>query len=252
MNYYEELGLSTGASEEEIAKSYQALSQILHPDTQPEAMLRKLAKAQMKRLNEVVGTLCDEELRANYDLRLAPQKKSGFFEGQTERGNLAIWAAIMGITCLLGYAVFHSLPAEPEFLKVETEVGPLILSSPDRRSKQGGSSPIEPVLTITSARAAHKVDGTWVYASDPHNRPARWTQPVESVELKLEEQGQVLTGDFRSRFKTPDKAPYRELAFSFSGLANGEILRMERWKIARPNPVESAAGQPDASELEDH
>ncbi len=67
MTYYEELGVSCDASPEEIRKAYRNTSRLLHPDHQQSAELRRVAEAQMRRLNHVVETLCDPAARAEYD-----------------------------------------------------------------------------------------------------------------------------------------------------------------------------------------
>jgi curved DNA-binding protein CbpA len=67
MTYYEELGVTPKASQEEIRRAFRNASRLLHPDLQQDPGLRQLAEMQMRRLNEVVETLCDEARRAEYD-----------------------------------------------------------------------------------------------------------------------------------------------------------------------------------------
>lgn len=236
MTYYEELGVSAKASEEEIRKSYRALSRILHPATQPEATLRKLAEAQMKRLGEVLETLCDDDLRANYDLRLAPQKDWRIVQPELALSRLALWATALAIVSLLFYEFWMILPPESQMLNTMTEVGPLILSSPAGSGETGrgepgsgeqvpiarpitsfGLLPTDPALIIESARIPKKMDGIWVYAMDPRNKPAKWAYAAEYVELKLQERDGEVLGVYRSRYKIPDKPLHPELAFQFSG-----------------------------------
>jgi len=67
MTYYEELGLSSTASEEDIHKAYRALSKLLHPDQQSDPELRRAAEIQMLRLNGIVEVLLDTDRRRRYD-----------------------------------------------------------------------------------------------------------------------------------------------------------------------------------------
>lgn len=76
MNYYEELGISSEASEEEIRKAFRNLSRMIHPDQHQDERLKQLAEVQMKRLTAIVDTLCHGDKRQAYDLSLqqpAPQ-----------------------------------------------------------------------------------------------------------------------------------------------------------------------------------
>ena len=63
-DYYEVLGVSKGASEEEIKKAYKSLAKKYHPDLHPGDAE---AEAKFKELNEAYGILSDAEKRAQYD-----------------------------------------------------------------------------------------------------------------------------------------------------------------------------------------
>ena len=142
--------MSAKASEEEIRKSYRALSRILHPATQPEATLRKLAEAQLKPLNEVVETLCGDDRRANYDLRLASQKDWRIVQAELALSRLALWTTALAIVSLLFYEFWMILPPESQMLNTMTEVGPLILSSPAGSAEPGSVEQVPIALPITS------------------------------------------------------------------------------------------------------
>ena len=71
MNYYEELGLRPDASPEEIRQAYRSLARLLHPDQQPDEGLRRLAEAQMRRVNAVHDALVDPARRRQYDMGLS-------------------------------------------------------------------------------------------------------------------------------------------------------------------------------------
>ena len=63
-DYYEVLGVSKGASAEEIKKAYRSLAKKYHPDMNPGD---KEAEAKFKEANEAYDVLSDEDKRKKYD-----------------------------------------------------------------------------------------------------------------------------------------------------------------------------------------
>ena len=63
-DYYEVLGLSKGASDDEIKKAYRRLAKQYHPDMNPGD---KAAEAKFKEVNEAYDVLSDPDKKAKYD-----------------------------------------------------------------------------------------------------------------------------------------------------------------------------------------
>lgn len=68
---YQVLGVSTGASRQDIARAYRRAAHEVHPDTQPDD---PRARARFQALTEAYGLLSDPGRRADYDRRHAPDR----------------------------------------------------------------------------------------------------------------------------------------------------------------------------------
>ena len=80
-DYYEILGVSKDATDEELKKAYRKLAKKYHPDANPDN--KKEAEAKFKEINEAYETLSDKQKRQMYD-QFGPDGPSGFggFNGQ--------------------------------------------------------------------------------------------------------------------------------------------------------------------------
>ncbi|MGA3028617.1 MAG: DnaJ domain-containing protein [Bryobacteraceae bacterium] len=70
MNYYEELGLTPDAPDEDVRKVHRTLSKLLHPDLQTDPAAREAAELQMRRINAIIDVLLDPQRRREYDAGL--------------------------------------------------------------------------------------------------------------------------------------------------------------------------------------
>jgi curved DNA-binding protein CbpA len=67
MDYYQQLGLSQHASDDEVRRAYRRLSKLVHPDQYAEGPSKHLAEVLMRRINEISDTLLDPNKRYLYD-----------------------------------------------------------------------------------------------------------------------------------------------------------------------------------------
>ena len=186
MTYYDELGVAPDASPEEIRKAFRGVSRMLHPDLQPEGVLRHLAEAQMKRLNEVVETLCHEDRRVAYDSALhAPPLAALPLAGETLQAKMPLRALVVGLAfgCLLMYCV--SVFTRPEFEAAERPVdaGPVMMTSPGAANPGTGTKSVKPQLAAIGRHAAISTLGQDRSSALEHSASEAVPPPaIESIE----------------------------------------------------------------------
>ena len=77
-DYYEVLGVSKTATDEELKKAYRKLAKKYHPDANPDN--KQEAEAKFKELNEAYEVLSDKQKRQNYDMFGHNGPQGGFGE----------------------------------------------------------------------------------------------------------------------------------------------------------------------------
>ena len=126
MNYYEQLGLTPGASSEEIKDAYRALMRLLHPDFHSDPQLREVAEQQVKKWNAIYAILSDPERRRQYDRAQAEARERAVpiivhappppARGSFVNRSSAAWiAAVAAFALLLVWMASRPTPAGPSY-----------------------------------------------------------------------------------------------------------------------------------------
>jgi len=184
MNYYEELGISPGATLEEIRLAYKTLARLLHPDGQADERLKAMAECQMRRLNEVLATLADPEKRRAYDARVGlaapvvvqeaeryprPQDVASWMRGETEPqrepGKIHAWAQaasrhwfwiLIGATVVGTAILWMATGGERQAELAAPGIGAAASAESAKEPKENGKAKQEKAEAESSAKKAKK------------------------------------------------------------------------------------------------
>ena len=204
MDYYEEFGMRSTASPDEVHQAYKAVTRLLHPDGQMDAKLKLLAECQMKRANEIFGVLMDPRRRLAYDQRLdralvpSAQPRQWTESGPWMRLALRHWFWILIAAIIFGSGLWY-VQADGSAV---TDGAPV--SGPDG----------------FPAADAVSFAGNWAYSprgkaqQDDPDRP-------RDVELRLEETGGAFQGSYREWYSRPRGAASPGLVFRVKGRSHG-------------------------------
>lgn len=113
MTYYEEFGIPTSATPDEIHQAHRRLIKILHPDLQIEEKARQLAEVQTRRINGIAEILLDSDKKLEYEASLifprpfGPGLRMARFPSKNQWGSLANFV-ITGIFVLAGLWILES------------------------------------------------------------------------------------------------------------------------------------------------
>lgn len=148
MTYYEELGLSSSATADEIRQAYKTLARLLHPDQQREETLRRLAECQMKRWNGICDLLTDPGARRAYDRELLGELPPAFVlapEPAPERRLRSknwIWLAAAAIGTAVLAVCFVSEAAAGRRVARPPEPAAIVVAAPLNQAATPAAKPV--------------------------------------------------------------------------------------------------------------
>ncbi len=143
ITYYEELGVGSRASAEEIREAYRALARILHPDQYADPQLKRVAEAQMRKLNRIHAILSDPQRRLQYDellegeyeavIPIVPAPQPRFAPAFRSGLSKAAWAAAIfcGVGLLICFTVKNIPSTQGQAREPDAPAETIPAASPD-------------------------------------------------------------------------------------------------------------------------
>jgi curved DNA-binding protein CbpA len=106
ITYYDELGLESTASPDEVRDAFRALARLLHPDAQTDPQLKEIAERQMRKLNRTYAVLSDAARRTAYDDSLNAPRTAPIIVFSGSDGNLRKLIVRVGTLAALIFGTF--------------------------------------------------------------------------------------------------------------------------------------------------
>lgn len=197
INFYEELGVAPAASAEEIRDAFRALARLLHPDQHTDIHLKKVAEAQMRKLNGIYAVLSDPERRREYDEFLGeedlpPVTEDRFRLSPDTRRIFARVGWAGGIVCGLGLLIWFTAESTPNLQSREPEqvqpsqpaAAPPPAMRSDPRDQEVIASLRSDLKAVTMERDAAIRELTRLRGSQALKNPAE-AAPSETPEISL-------------------------------------------------------------------
>lgn len=123
IDYYSDLGVSSGATPQEIKAVYRALARIYHPDVNSD----KAASATFRKITEAYEVLNDPEKRKQYDERIKPSDETEL----SEQAKAEVKTTVDPVVC----SVCHKVTAQPRYLLFRSVVSFIVMTT--RTPKHG-------------------------------------------------------------------------------------------------------------------
>ena len=177
MTYYEEFGIPSSATPEEIRHAHRRLIKILHPDVQNAAESRQIAEIQARRINGIAEILLDPDQRTAYDASLLPPA------GAAPRWRYPILTpgSVVSAVLALGGLLMLSIDRQltPSAPNQSAQAQPMSSLEPNLAPKELESKHVSPVGSVN--RQGHPIGGVReqaLYAPPPIH--------IESTKLDAE------------------------------------------------------------------
>jgi len=251
LNYYEEFGVVSNASKEEIRQAYKTLVRLVHPDGQPDEKLRAAAERQMKRINELFAILADPRRRRAYDDGLRREEARIANPGHRREGRSAPWAhrvniavpplkrgfwmqiasrywfaILIGTAGLVTAIAWYSMPSGPV-----TEVQPMESPQKVRSDSEAPEKFERPRLGAAAPRnrGASPFRGKWLYTPGTGPDPNSGEYPATYTECLLREEGEAIVGTYQARYRILDHSMSPEVSFQVRGVSSVKRLARMAW-----------------------
>jgi DnaJ-class molecular chaperone len=184
ITYYDELGVESSASADEIRDSFRALARLLHPDQQTDPQLKEMAERQMRKLNRVYSVLSDPARRTAYDDSFASARIAPIIVFSGSDGNLKKLLARFGALAAIVFGIFFLI---------------WFVATANNTEVRG-----QETRGISGGKATDNTDG------DPGEQISRLRDQLRSVETErnsaLEQLGRV-AGSSGTKMRAPRAAP---------------------------------------------